>query len=140
MNLYHLTNGYDPIELTNSPTISVKTAGKMVSDFPLIAREWDPANPGTSGTTPATSKQQVGWICAIDPTHRWNAQVIVRTGRLTGCGAKRGGAAAQHNADQPSLRRLRFELGPLENSLVVEGEMDEGERAEGEPTALDASA
>lgn len=140
MNLYHLTNGYDPIELTTSPTVSVKTAGKLVSDFPLIAREWDPANPGAPDTTPATSKQKVGWICAIDPTHRWDAQVIVRTGRLTGCGAKRGGAAAQHNSDQPSLRRLRLELGPLENAPAIEGEMADEERGESEPGALGASA
>jgi hypothetical protein len=127
MNLYHLTNGYDPIELNSASTPSVITEGKVVADFPLIAREWDPANKGDPSTTAAGSEDRVGWICALDPAHRWNVPIVNRTGRLTGCGAMRGVAGKNHKAAQPGLARVRAAWGSFDLAPGPDGEPPENE-------------
>ena len=134
MNLYHLVNGYDPIEITNSATLSVVVEGKRVGDFPLIAREWDPANDGDPGTTSASSSREVGWICALDPSHRWRTAVENRTRRLTGCGAKRGKAAAAHGTPTPDLARARAAWGDFDEVA------DESGREDPDDDLLEASA
>jgi len=119
MNAYHLTNGYPPIELTDARTPSVKVEGKKVSDFPLIAREWDPANKGDPGTTEAGSTTIVGWVCAHNPPHRWRTKVGNRTRRLTGCGALRGGAARKATDDPPDLAAIRAAWGDYESTPAL---------------------
>lgn len=115
-NLYHLLAGYDPLVLTDAPTPSVVVEGKRVSDFPLIAREWDPDNEGDPSTTDAGSTRVVGWVCSLDPTHKWRVRVENRTRRLTGCGAMRGRAAAKHRRAAPTLADIRRDWGPLDHA------------------------
>jgi hypothetical protein len=97
-NAYHAANGFQPLEMTDAKTPSVKVEGKTVADFPLIAREWDEANHGDPASTPAGADAMVEWICDTNPEHRWQARVVQRCTRLTGCpdcGRVRGVAAAQ---------------------------------------------
>lgn len=50
-------------------------------------KEWHPTkNAGIDpNTIPVSSKQKVWWICSVDPSHAWPAQVASRTILETGC-------------------------------------------------------
>ena len=97
-------------------------AGRLLSDFPFVAREWDPANEGVPETTPAGSGSVVGWVCSRDPAHRWLARVADRTSRLTGCDVK------QCRRDAADLASVRAAWGPLahppETPVVPDGSGD----------------
>lgn len=121
-NVYHFLNGYPALTLTGSKTPSVSLAGMRLRDLPLIRREWDPANPGDPDTIAATNyKDQVGWVCFEDPSHRWRATVLARCGRLNGCPECqrfRGAAAPTQTTERQHLRRIRDGWGPYEEQQV----------------------
>lgn len=115
MNDHHLASGFPPIELTGARTPSVNLDGKMLADFPFIAREWDPANEGDPATTSAGSSTEVGWVCAMhQPPHRWRTKVSNRTRRLTGCTTQRGRAAEKDMEDASDLASIRAAWGDYE--------------------------
>ncbi len=121
-NVYHFLNGYPPLTLTDSSTPSVRLAGVKLRDLPLIRREWGPANPFDPETINATyDKTKVGWICFEDPSHRWNATVLARCGRLNGCPEcqRYRGAASRHTlTDRERLRRIRDAWGDYDEPQV----------------------
>ena len=80
-NIFHFLNGYPPLRLTESKTPAVFVTGLRLSDFPLVRREWDPANAQDPDTVPASLQDEVDWICAEDLSHHWRARVIMRTAR-----------------------------------------------------------
>lgn len=85
-NAYRATLGFPPLELNRkAKTVSVKTAGQMLTDRPEILREWDPENERDPRTTRASLEKDAKWICSIDPSHRWPASIGQRCLRLTGC-------------------------------------------------------
>lgn len=114
-NIYHFLNGYKPLTLSDAKTPSVRCAGLRLHDLPLIRREWDPANnldPDTIGA--GYDKKAVGWICVENPSHRWEATVLARCVRLTGCPEcqrYRGAASRQKPTDRERLRRIRDAWG-----------------------------
>jgi hypothetical protein len=114
-NIYHFLNGYKPLGLTQAKTLSVRCAGLRLRDFPLIRREWDPANsldPDMVGA--GYDKVEVGWICFEDPSHRWKRTVGERCARLLGCpecGRYRGAASRQKPSDRERLRQIRAAWG-----------------------------
>lgn len=114
-NIYHFLNGYPPLVLTTSSVPSVRLAGIRLRDLPLIRREWDPANAYDPDTIAATHyKEQVGWICYEDPSHRWRATVNARCGRLNGCPEcqrVRGAAGQRTVTEREQLRRIRAAWG-----------------------------
>lgn len=119
INAYHATHGFPPVELTNARTPAIKTAHKTVADFPLVAREWDPANPDDREHTAAGGNDEVGWICYVDPRHRWLAKVGQRCGRAAGCpecGRVRGVAIREQ---QPNLATIGARWGDYEDVNVV---------------------
>jgi hypothetical protein len=66
-------------------TASVKVAGKMLGDFPLIARDWDPtANHRPLSTVRAGTDYRAHWTCHRCG-HTWVAPVAQRTIRQTRC-------------------------------------------------------
>lgn len=78
--------GAPQMEATIAPgraTASVKVTGKMLAaDFPLIARDWDPA---ANDRAPASIKA-VGWIYADDAEHPpYRMSPSTRAKRPIGC-------------------------------------------------------
>jgi hypothetical protein len=66
-------------------TASVKVAGKMLTDFPLVARDWDPAaNDRAVETVRAGTDYRAHWKCHRC-AHTWVAPVGQRTIRQTRC-------------------------------------------------------
>lgn len=122
-NVYHFLNGYPPLELTGAATPAVRVTGLRLRDFPLIRREWDPANPEDPDELPASYQRRVGWICAEDPSHRWTTDVFMRTARLTGCPQCRRlrGAAVTVKPDvgRVELQRIRDAWGDLEDPMAA---------------------
>jgi hypothetical protein len=119
INAYHAAHGFPPVELTNAKTPAIKTTNKTVVDFPLIARECDPANPDDPEHTAAGGGNEVGWICFSDPRHRWRAQVGQRCGRASGCpecGRVRGLAIREQ---QPDLATIRARWGDYEDLAPI---------------------
>jgi hypothetical protein len=80
--------GEPPLVATVSPgrsTASVKVRGRMLSDFPLVARDWDvAANDRPLGTIQAGSNHPAHWRCHRCG-HAWVAPVHQRTMRQTRC-------------------------------------------------------
>jgi len=115
-NLLHFLNGYPPLTLTTGKTPSIARAGLKLSAFPLIAREWDPANEGDPATTDASTRKVKKWICFEDNTHRWETSVQSRTARLTGCLICKPLPNPPVPLDnrRAKLARIRDALGPLE--------------------------
>lgn len=66
-------------------TVSVKTAGQMLTDRREILRERDPESERDPRTTRASLEENARWTCSIDPSHRWPASIGQRCLRLTGC-------------------------------------------------------
>lgn len=122
-NLYHFLNGYPPLTLTVSRVPSVRLKGLRLRDLPLIRREWDPANPGDPDTIAATHyKEEVGWICWEDRSHRWRQTVNARCQRLNGCPEcqrVRGAAGRPEVSPRQHLRRIRDDWGDYEEPAVL---------------------
>jgi hypothetical protein len=119
INAFHAIHGFPPVELTKAKTPAIKTTNKTVADFPLIAREWDPANPDDPEHTAAGGNDEVAWICYSDPRHRWRAKVGQRCGRAVGCpecGRVRGVAIKE---EQPDLATIRARWGDYEDVTPV---------------------
>ncbi len=81
--------GAPPMEATIAPgraTASVKVTGKMLAaDFPLIARDWDPAaNDRALASIKAGSDYEAHWRCHRC-AYEWVAPVSRRTMRQTRC-------------------------------------------------------
>jgi len=80
--------GRPPLVATASPgrsTASVKVRGRMLSDFPLVARDWDAAaNDRPLGTVRAGEDHRAHWRCHRCD-HAWVAPVSQRTMRQTRC-------------------------------------------------------
>lgn len=80
--------GLPPIEVTIAPgrrTASVKVAGKMLTDFLLVARDWDaPNNDRLIASVPAGAGYPAHWKCHRCG-HTWVAPVAQRTIRQTRC-------------------------------------------------------
>ena len=77
--------GAPPMEATvaaGRTTASVKVAGKMLTDFPLIARDWDDQRPIAS--VKAGADHVANWKCHRCG-YRWSAPVSRRTIRQTRC-------------------------------------------------------
>jgi hypothetical protein len=136
MNIYHFLNGYPDIALTDTKTPSVIVTGRIVGEFPLFLREWDPANEGDRREVSASDGKLVGWICATDPTLRWTKTTSDRLVRLLGCpacGRVRGIAKRVKEAGDASkpLAAIRAAWGHYESADVipVKPQVDEGDRA-----------
>ena len=127
LNDYHFLVGAPPIELTSARTPAVKLRGRKVSDFPTFLDEWDPGNTLDPYTTPAGSGEEVTWICANVPSHRWPDRICDRLVRLLGCPTcnRVRGIAAHEPAknDSQSLRdrltAIRSAWGPYEAPLPI---------------------
>ena len=66
-------------------TASAKVAGKLLTEFPLIARDWDPAaNDRALETVRAGTDYRAHWKCHRC-AHTWVAPVGQRTIRQTRC-------------------------------------------------------
>ncbi len=80
--------GLPPMEATVSPgraTASVKVAGRMLTDFPLVLRDWDTAaNSRLASSVKAGSGYKAKWKCHRCG-HTWEAEVAQRTVRQTRC-------------------------------------------------------
>lgn len=80
--------GRPPLVATVAPgrrTASVKVRGRMLSDFPLIARDWDAeANDRPLDTIRAGTDHPAHWRC-YRCGHAWVAPVCQRTMRQTRC-------------------------------------------------------
>lgn len=96
-----------PTRSAGVATASVKVRGKLVSDFPHLVAEWDPANSKTPQTTKAGSSDAAKWICSTCG-YRWETPVYSRTTRLTGCRVCRRKWCLPHE----SLTALRPDLLP----------------------------
>ena len=122
-NIFHFLNGYPPLRLTDSPTPSVAVGGLRLRDFPLIRREWDPANTLDPDTISASLNRIVSWICFENPAHRFPASVNTRCTRLTGCQEcqrVRGiRAGASSLTPRQHLLRIHEEWGPYEEQPVA---------------------
>jgi hypothetical protein len=95
------------------------------------AQCWTPDVPIATRLDPTGSTREVGWICALDPSHRWRTPIENRTRRLTGCGAMRGRAAVAHRAGPPDLARLRQSWGPFDLAPGASGgEVDDEDLVE----------
>jgi hypothetical protein len=119
-NLHHFLNGYPLLHLTDSPTPSVAVGGLPLRDFPLIRREWDPANSLDPDAISASYNKTVSWVCFENPSHRFPASVNTRCTRLTGCQEcqKVRGAAAQQRAEltpRQHLLQIREAWGDYED-------------------------
>ncbi len=80
--------GLPPMEATVSPgraTASVKVKGRMLTDFPLVLRDWDSvANNRLASSVKAGSGYKAKWKCHRCG-HTWEAEVAQRTVRQTRC-------------------------------------------------------
>lgn len=80
--------GVPPLQATVSPgrtTASVKVAGMMLTDFPLVVRDWDAAeNSRLVSSLTAGSGYDAHWKCHRCG-HTWEAEVAQRTVRQTRC-------------------------------------------------------
>ena len=80
--------GAPPIEATVAPgrrTASVKVKGLMLTDFPLVARDWDAAaNDRVLASITAGTDYPAHWMCHRCG-HAWVAPVSQRTMRQTRC-------------------------------------------------------
>jgi hypothetical protein len=80
--------GLPPMEATVAPgrkTASVKVGGKMLTDFPLVLRDWDSvANSRLASSVKAGSRYKTHWKCHRCG-HTWEAEIAQRTVRQTRC-------------------------------------------------------
>lgn len=80
--------GLPPMEATVAPgraTASVKVEGRMLTDFPLVLRDWDSvANSRLASSVKAESGYKAKWKCHRCG-HTWEAEVAQRTVRQTRC-------------------------------------------------------
>lgn len=89
-NAERAARGLPPLQLGrrrgSGAANSVPVAGRGLNAFPEIAHEWDEHRNGVEARwISAGSDRRAHWICATDPTHRWEAAVVGRTKRGTGC-------------------------------------------------------
>lgn len=109
LNDYHFVVGAPPIKLSTARTPGVVLTGRMLTDFPTFLDEWDPTNPEDPYAMRAGHyAEEVGWICADNPAHRWRAKISDRLIRLVGCGTcnrVRGIAAQNAGGKDPQLLR-----------------------------------
>jgi len=80
--------GLPPMEATvaqGRATASVKVKGRMLTDFPLVLRDWDSvANSRLASSVKAGSDYRAHWKCHRCG-HTWEAPVVQRTVRQTRC-------------------------------------------------------
>lgn len=59
----------------------------LANDYPEIAKEWHPIKNGdlTPFDVAAKSNNKVWWVCKINPSHEWEAEIKNRTILKSGC-------------------------------------------------------
>ena len=112
-NAYHSSVGAPLVEVMPAArSASVRTAGKPLSDFPLVFREWDPDQNGGDAPAdePASSSKRRQWRCHFDPSHTWPAVVNQRCARLTGCPDCSKAARRKRRVSQPKRTKSLAEI------------------------------
>lgn len=66
---------------------AIGTSGRVVADYPELAREWHPTKNGahTPDQTLRGSNHQIWWRCQKVPEHEWQARVAARIRLSSGC-------------------------------------------------------
>jgi hypothetical protein len=98
VNVMRLAEGVEPLTAEVRPdrkTVLVKVEGMKLKQFPEILREWDHEKNTHEepGELAAGRGEKVGWVCPNG--HHYDARIVDRTKRLTGCQCRRGRATEE---------------------------------------------
>jgi very-short-patch-repair endonuclease len=95
--------------------------------YPQLAAEWHPTKNGnlTPDDVKPGSNQKVWWLCPLDPSHEWLAQVAKRV-KGNGCQRCRGQIATPTTSLQALYPDLAAEWHPTKNSDLLPDQVRPG--------------
>lgn len=126
-NAYHASVGAPFLTLFKSvKSARVETTGKMLSDFPLVLREWDAdANRGVDPAKEIAGRVQTRtWRCHRNPSHTWQATTRDRCAGLTGCKECDQAGRKGHKAGKPSAKSVAQIAGEIDATDLYDEDHD----------------